>query len=524
MKVHLMFPDHELPFDPHAVMRNRKRRSRERVPEEKRRPEDDALIQDLRLETVVHAMAGDNEFLALVAMNNLLGAFSNDIQTILYRQEILRDCISNAGVIAAIYNLAMDAVALSNKHWWGLSSHFASSLLYSSTELMGDLLESLRSLRTIAEAEGRSFKSTGMTQLFATLSTELNDDYLSSIEDHLNALSFRDGVLLSAELGEWNESTNLVLRKPPGKRRTWIERLLNKGPRGFTFRLDERDEAGAQILADIRNRGVHRVAVALAQATDHVVSFFRILQTELAFYIGCTNLYQVLSDKGEPICYPSPQLPGCRKLNFAEMYDVSLALKSEARIVGSSINADGKQLTIITGANQGGKSTFLRSVGLAQLMMQSGMFVGAEHFESDICPTLFTHFKRQEDEGMNSGKLDEELQRMSAIANGLTPESMILFNESFAATNVREGSELARQIVLALLEKNVRVLYVTHLYDFARTFFERKSRTDIFLRAEREFDGSRTFRLVEGEPLMTSFGDDLYRQIFEEHENPAAVS
>ena len=55
---------------------------------------------------------------------------------------------------------------------------------------------------------------------------------------------------------------------------------------------------------------------------------------------------------------------------------------------------------------------------------------------------------------MKSGKLDEELSRMSAIVDHITSHPMILFNESFAATNEREGSEIARQIVSALLEQN----------------------------------------------------------------------
>lgn len=169
----------------------------------------------------------------------------------------------------------------------------------------------------------------------------------------------------------------------------------------------------------------------------------------------------------------------------------------------------------MTGANQGGKSTFLRSVGLAQLMMQSGMFVGAKNFESALCPALFTHYKREEDATMKSGKLDEEVARMSAIVDHIVPNTIVLFNESFAATNEREGSEVARQIVSALLEKQVRVFFVTHLYEFARGFFERKSDGAMFLRAERKEDGSRTFRLLEGHPSDTSYGEDLFQQIFD---------
>jgi DNA mismatch repair ATPase MutS len=115
---------------------------------------------------------------------------------------------------------------------------------------------------------------------------------------------------------------------------------------------------------------------------------------------------------------------------------------------------------------------------------------------------------------MKSGKLDEELSRMSGIVDNLTSNSMLLFNESFAATNEREGSEIARQIICALLEKRIKVFFVTHLYEFAHVFYENRMENIIFLRAERQSDGKRTFKLIEGEPLQTSYGEDLYNRIF----------
>ena len=115
---------------------------------------------------------------------------------------------------------------------------------------------------------------------------------------------------------------------------------------------------------------------------------------------------------------------------------------------------------------------------------------------------------------MKSGKFDEELSRMSSIVDKLNPNSMVLLNESFASTNEREGSEIARQIVRALLETGIKVFYVTHMFDLAHGFYLAKMDTALFLRAERLADGTRTFRLVEGEPLQTSYGEDLYRRIF----------
>lgn len=94
----------------------------------------------------------------------------------------------------------------------------------------------------------------------------------------------------------------------------------------------------------------------------------------------------------------------------------------------------------------------------------------------------------------------------------------MLFNESFAATNEREGSEVARQIVEALLERDIGVIFVTHLHRFAHQMFIEGRPYAMFLRAPRLADGTRTFKLVEGEPLATSYGADLYRQVFGDEE------
>jgi len=216
----------------------------------------------------------------------------------------------------------------------------------------------------------------------------------------------------------------------------------------------------------------------------------------------------------EPVSFPKPAYNGQQLHSFKGLYDVCLALTRNQKVVGNDIVADNKNLVIITGANQGGKSTFLRSIGLSQMMMQCGMFVPADSFVANICDSLITHFKREEDITMKSGKLDEELSRMNIIIDNLTPDTILLFNESFAATNEREGSEIARQIISALVEKHLKVFFVTHLYEFAHGFYKRKMENFLFLLAERQIDTSRTFKLFEGEPLQTSFGEDLYNTIF----------
>ena len=496
MKAFLMFKDHDFDLQ-------RKLPSNEQ-----------ALTQDLELNTLFNAMALGDELLFEVAKKAVLSGLNNDLNTILYRQNILKDCLKNPSIVRDIYDIAVEAIESEKKGYFGYFSKYPGAILHRSIEVLQMFVGMLKKLKNIADEHADRFESEGFTAFFTMLKKELADEYFANVQNHLRELKFRDGVLISAELGKGNKGTNYVLRKLQDKKESWIERIFAKKPPVYTFNIHPRDENGARALSELRDRGINLVANALAQSTDHILSFFKLLRTELAFYIGCLNLHGQLAQMGEPMSFPLPLAPRERRHSLQELYDVCLALTMKQKIVGNDVNADNNNLVIITGANQGGKSTFLRSIGVSQLMMQCGMFAPAQSFSSNVCDGLFTHFKREEDATMKSGKLDEELSRMSDIVDNITSNSMLLFNESFAATNEREGSEIARQIVSALLEKRIKVFFVTHLYEFAHGFHDRKMEDAIFLRAERQTDGGRTFRLIEGEPLQTSYGEDLYKRIF----------
>ncbi len=470
-----------------------------------------ALTQDLELTTLFNTMAAGDEFLFEVARKAVLCG-ENDAATILYRQNILEDCLKNPSAVREIYALAVEAVERDRKSFFSFFSRHPS--LYSSIELLEIFVDVLKKLRAVVDQASGKFVSEGLSVLFAMLSKELSDGYFAIVKEHLDDLKFRTGVLISAELGKGNEGINHVLRKPTGKRPKLMKRIFTQKSPVYSFYLHPRDEAGGRILSEIQDRGIKGVVNALAESAQHIRGFFSLLRTELAFYVGCLNLHERLSHMGAPAAFPLPAPAGERKHSFKGLYDASLALTMKQKIVGNDLHADGKNLAIITGANQGGKSTFLRSIGLSQLLMQCGMFVPAKSFCSNVCDGIFTHFRREEDASMKSGKLDEELGRMSGIVDAITPGCMVLFNESFSATNEREGSEIARQIISALTERGVKVFFVTFLSEFARSFYDKKMGNAIFLRAERQADGGRNFKIIEGEPLETGYGRDLFEKIF----------
>jgi DNA mismatch repair ATPase MutS len=516
MKAFLMYRDRD--FDAQRLLARRERELRSRTADKSLDlrqilpPNEAALTQDLGLDILFNSMANGDAFLFEVAKVTVLRGVT-DLQVIFYRQRILRDCLRHASIVREMYQIAIEAITEERKNYWGSFGRYPAGTLHHAVEVLQMFVGNLKRLRRIADQYASQFQSDGILRLFAMLKAELDDDYFAKIGDHLKQLKFRSGVLISAELGKGNKGTNYILRKPNNDKRNWIRRVL-QGPAGHTFQLHPRDEAGARALSELRDQGVNLVANALAQSTDHILSFFHMLRTELAFYVGCLNLHQHLNDLREPTCFPTAAARGACKLSFSGLYDPCLALSMRQQVTGNDVNADGKDLLIITGANTGGKSTFVRSLGLGQLMMQAGMFVAADRFSAEVQHALFTHYKREEDVTMESGKFDEELRRMSQVVDQLTPGSMMLFNESFAATNEREGSEIAMQITSALLECGIKVAFVTHLHEFARVLYEKKMANAMFLRAERLADGTRTFRLIEAGPQQTSYGKDLYDDVF----------
>jgi hypothetical protein len=482
------------------------------------------LVRDLGLATVYEAMAADDPYLREVA-EQVLPASLRDPEAIRYRQRILADCIAHPQIVRRLYGIAVTAIEL-ERRVWGYTRH-PGGLLHRSIDVLGMFRERMRELRAIADTHRGQFQSEGLRALLDMIAGEIDDAYLEGVTEHLRRLQWRSGLLLSARLGRGNHGAEYRIRTPFDDTRTlrerlegWVHQWLGAEPSTLVYELDDRDESGFQALHGLSERGIAHVAGALGASTTHILEFFAALRAELGFYLGCLNLRERLAAKGEPVCFPEPDPTAVTGLLRARgLYDLSLTLSMQERVVGNDLSAGREQLLMITGANRGGKTTFLRGVGLAQLLMQCGAFVPAEEYRAGICQGVFTHFKREEDAAMRRGKLDEELARMSAIVDRLAPGSLVLLNESFASTNEREGSEIARQIVGALLARGVKVMYVTHLFDLAQSYLRAPPAPVLFLRAERLADGRRTFRLLAGEPLSTSYAMDVYARVFRESDS-----
>ena len=301
----------------------------------------------------------------------------------------------------------------------------------------------------------------------------------------------------------------------PGSTMDRIQDFMNsRTPDSFSTVKEPRIKEQAQLLE-------YTVVSHLMKKTrgfsEEFQTFFDQLKMQTAFYLAAVQLKDQMERFGMPWCFPV--VCDRRDLEFIDLKEFVMALEQRIQVIGNTCSLKQSDLLIVTGANQGGKSTFLRSIGIARVMMQSGLMVTAQVFRSGIFPRIFVHFTRREDSAMNSGRLDEELNRMNGIVEHIGDGSLLLLNESFATTTEKEGSVIAYDIIRALKEAGVRILTVTHLLSFARRVHEEACGHPEagveFLSAERKEDGTRTFHMIPHEPELTSFGLDLYEEIVE---------
>lgn len=280
------------------------------------------LVQDLELNTLYKVMAAGDEYLFDIA-KEVPPVSLPDLDEILYRQAVLRDCIAHEDVAKQIYAIAVEAIAAERKSfYWGVTSS-PTGILHGARGLVQTFSGVLGRLRRLADDNAGHFESPGFRRFFDILWEDLTDEHFVTITRCLKEIRFSGGVLISARPGRGNKGEHYVLRKPHEKDPNFFRRMFAKRPPSRTFRFADRDENGARALGELEARGLNHVANALAQFADHIKSFFSMLSLELGFYLGCLNLRSEPVRRGVPVCFPVPHTVGERSHRYQGLYDVA---------------------------------------------------------------------------------------------------------------------------------------------------------------------------------------------------------
>ena len=464
---------------------------------------DKNLISDLELDELTTKAAGGDIYTKKVFTNVLIQMLKKE-EDIIYRQNIYNDLEKNKDLIVEFKDYLNDMIIeFKSKFPYEINDKGPFSVVTSVTTIIQFLVPRLYTIRKFILSL-KSIESEGLKLFVEKNIEELTNTNLDRLMGLSIALDVRKGIMTNASLNEDFEIDNYVLNES-----TYLEK--NDKKRWKHALKIEYGYLSETIFNEIVKKTdicAKSISKDYGLACYHLIRFMYDLDLELTFYLAAMNLKNYLNYLKLDVVIPSFS----NNYNYNGLYDIAVGIKKHGDVVSNSHNTNSK-MWVITGANQGGKTTYLRSLGQAYLLAQAGLFVPAKQMELPIIENLFTHFDKEEDTNLESGKFDDELRRFDLMINKLKNNSLIMLNESFQSTDEHEGSKIGFEIIKAFRDSNVRVILVTHMFDLA-TLLKKEYNDSYFLRAERLNDGSRSFVLKEADALKTSYGKDLYDKIF----------
>ncbi len=198
-----------------------------------------------------------------------------------------------------------------------------------------------------------------------------------------------------------------------------------------------------------------------------VVKFIR----EIPFYLAYLDFIGPL--KGRGLTFSLPTFPNAReRINATDTFDVALAATratSSQPIVTNDFWLDPtERILLVSGPNQGGKTTFARALGQIHHLAMIGCPVPGRQVSLRAFDELYTHFGREEDATFSTGKLEDDLVRIQAVLRTATDSSIIIMNEIFASTTAHDAAMLGERLVAKVLELGSMCVIVTFIDELAR--------------------------------------------------------
>jgi DNA mismatch repair protein MutS len=201
-------------------------------------------------------------------------------------------------------------------------------------------------------------------------------------------------------------------------------------------------------------------------AEETVLAFDR----EVQFYLAYLDYVEGFAKGGLSFCYPRVS-EGSKQVAATEAFDVALADRlggeGEKVVCNDWRLDDPERVFVVSGPNQGGKTTFARTFGQLHYLASIGCQVPGREARLFLCDRVFTHFERREDATSLSGKLEDDLERVHEILGRATPRSVLVMNESFGSTTLSDARFLGAEILERIVAMEALCVYVTFVDELA---------------------------------------------------------
>ncbi len=503
-------------------------------------------VANLELELLSRLICPENSLNAL----RILTQLSTDEEVLNYRLDILEDFLNVPQLEAVLYENVHKLYV--NEHVNIQKLGLADSFYALNTRLnsLKTFIECITKCHEFCQKFQDKFRSEALKGLVEYFASVYNSEYFDEVKRETDeclrilakgvksvtvGINF-DDMMRPVEAMLLSVSTDSIKKKG---RFDWIFKHLDGGANraiGRTHSLYNENGGTNDLeaplfreLKEINSEYISHLDRAIRayfkKSTEDILTF----ESQMSFYIGAKRIIDAVRARGLDMCRPKYLKMEERRLNAKGVFDLSFytqmvssdpmgSLKDKI-ITNDCTMDDNGRFFVLTGANNGGKTTYTRAIGIIQVMAQAGIYVPCSSCEISPVDFIYTHFPKEEEVGLNTSRFTQECKQFKVTVDNATRYSMLLLNESIQSTTPTECVFIATELTKIFRCIGVRGVYATHLLELAKNLDKLNAEVEgdtklvsIVTTVDTTADNKRLYRIVKSAPQEFGYAQTIYKK------------
>ena len=474
---------------------------------------------------------------------------STDPETLNYRLDILEDFLNVPALEAVLYENVHKLYI--NEHVnvqkLGLADSFFA--LNQRLESLKTFIECITKCHEFCDKNKQKFNSEALKGLAEYFASVYNSEYFDEVKRETDeclrllakgvksvtvGINF-DDMMRPVEAMLLSVATDPIKKKG---RFDWIFKHLDNGDRAIGRTHSLYNENGGtndleaplfRELKEVNSEYISHLDTAIRayfkKSTEDILTF----ENQMSFYIGAKRLVEAVRARGLEMCRPKYLPMEERRMNAKGVFDLSFyiqmvgsdpmgSLKGKIITNDCRFDDDGR-FFVLTGANNGGKTTYTRAIGIIQVFAQAGIYVPCTECEISPVDFIYTHFPKEEEVGLNTSRFTQECKQFKETVDTATRYSLLLLNESIQSTTPTECVYIATELTKIFRCVGVRGVYATHLLELARSLDRLNEEVEgdtklvsLITTVDTSDDNRRLYRIERAAPQEFGYARTIYEK------------
>ena len=474
---------------------------------------------------------------------------STDAETLNYRLDILEDFLNVPALEAVLYENVHKLYINEhiNMEKLGLADSFFA--LNQRLESLKTFIECITKCHEFCDKNKQKFHSKALVDLADYFASIYNSEYFDEVKRETDeclrllakgvksvtvGINF-DDMMRPVEAMLLSVATDPIKKKG---RFDWIFKHLDNGDRAIGRTHSLYNENGGtndleaplfRELKEVNSEYISHLDTAIRayfkKSTEDILTF----ENQMSFYIGAKRLVEAVRARGLEMCRPKYLPMEERRMNAKGVFDLSFyiqmvgsdpmgSLKGKIITNDCRFDDDGR-FFVLTGANNGGKTTYTRAIGIIQVFAQAGIYVPCTECEISPVDFIYTHFPKEEEVGLNTSRFTQECKQFKETVDTATRYSLLLLNESIQSTTPTECVYIATELTKIFRCVGVRGVYATHLLELARSLDRLNEEVEgdtklvsLITTVDTSDDNRRLYRIERAAPQEFGYARTIYEK------------